>query len=1023
MIKNKIFILTLILGPVSAGAVGFDLFYDTNGECDTFCSIQHQGTGCCPDQSVVTEEMIAEKLRDIAATYGEEMSAVKLSDGTEFMDANGNLKMTGRQVNAKGAGETVSLRVTGSCTGTSERNSNGTCVDESGDTEYIDKSGGTMAPSNVGCWRYNNNTQTYDNYCHWNVNITFHDKPTSSSISGITSGNDGLKLSCTSGAGCKMGAGSTKNCCTPDSGNANTPPTCNTAYVQNPSSGSQATCQSISTPYADGYSFRGYFLNNNSGIVTQQTDMVNSAFSNFFPKNLNNRTISVTGHTVVIVDDEPVEIECTGTWHTRPDGSRYCDGSQTTAPINIDVYGGWARDCDESDPNAICNPTIGFNWNPTNGLKKGNVRYDTSCQNGYSVISGAGTYQPICQRETGNLTLNYVFKDQWGRTVPCSGMTGKTCELGGTYGFVTGDAVKSACGNDYTLKYMITNNQNWHKPVKFVSCSSNEFGSNRPATILGTVCKDFCTVGQHSDSLHGTCIAVNQGDTNPSMGVSLPQYYSNGGYYVIDTENIENLWDGCQTLQCDAGYGLVVDSNGPRCEVKQGTDPNFECPGKTTLTMPTNVAIGNPTLTNGTTCTYTIGCNQDYLDLMYNGSLANGNTITCIGTACANLQSQINAYSCQLHCPAASSIPMGHVNASGQGVLTNITTGAPTYVNGVCKYNVYCKDSGATLYHNGTVCNNCANQVTCNSYSDCYGDFMAGNPTYSILHDRFSEWDCPSASFTCPQTGLSHPAHGSVSYQGKSGVTCSYLVTCEGGYEPATGTVTCAGETDCENNLNTRLSAFTCSLSQTTPTRIMAYYHGSGSSSNPQYCTIGEANSIMPIPRYIGTERVYAFKYTNGAEPNTIFIAGETAPCEVGSGGFTQYTVNGDLYVVDLTATQPPMTQIQIKYTVTLPEGYLGGGLTSGVCTQTDTCTVGQNVMIADSINCSGTNVPVSMWAVSGAGTNLGPTPANCTSDMLHPTYNEGVYTSTLVGTIAQAGSTGSGDGGENNDSGGGDSE
>ncbi|MBQ6735982.1 MAG: hypothetical protein IJQ90_00660 [Alphaproteobacteria bacterium] len=699
---KKYFIYTVMFLPVAAMARSYTVFYDVTGNCDDLCLTQPTDGGCCP--APITKV-------NMASRADADFTGVKVNVAgvdTEIIDSNGYVKSGAASALAAAAasGNSVS-KVTGNyeCKGTTSKNASGTCVDESGDTEYIDTAGNPVAPSNVSCWRDG------VNYCYWRVNITFHDKPTSGATGiNVTNGNDGLKLECNGGSGCVKSKDSAQACA---------------------SQNGAGTCTSINTPHADGYKFRGYYKAPvPNDIITDHSTTNGGAFSVFYPGNLNNAQIGITGHAVVIVSDTPVPIINPGA------------AIETTAPIDIDVYGGWARDC-ENDENAICTLKTGIWWNVYDNLGKGDVRYDTGCVNGYVISSGDGTYNPICETEKGeDVTINYVFKDQWGQNVSCNGPAA-TCALADTYSLTNQSAVQSACGSDYTLKYLITDNKNWHRPGRIVSCSTNEFGSARPVPIVGTVCKNICTIGQHYDDLHATCVAVNQSDSSPtSLGVSMPQYYSNGGYYVVDTYNIENLWDGCQTLECDTGYGFVVDSNGPRCELKQGGDQNFECPGKTDFTLPTNVTLGNPSLTNGTTCTYTIGCNQDYLDLMQNGSAAGGNTITCIGTACSNLQTQINTYSCQLHCPT-SGWAMGSVGDDGSTSLTTITYGAPTYDNGICRYNVYCKDSGKTLYHNGTACSsNC--QVTCNSYDDCYGVIMGNAPRYTNMHDKFSEWTCDS---------------------------------------------------------------------------------------------------------------------------------------------------------------------------------------------------------------------------------------------------------------------------------------
>ena len=674
--------------PTLAGAV--TLYYTPGGECDGLY-LNPAAIGCPAESERVVKLHVASRAD---ASFG----GFKVGN-TEIVDSTGNVKSNAAATLAA-AGDTAEVAGNYECkAGTTGKNANGTCVDDTGDTEYMDTDGNPIAPNSVSCWRNGKN------YCYWRVNITFHDKPTSGAGGiTVTNGNDGLKLGCNGGSGCTVISG---NCA-----------------AQN----GAGTCTHINTPAANGYRFRGYYMAPvPNDVITDHSTTNGGAFSNFFPKNLNNTQTSITGHAVVVVSDTPVPIVNPGA------------AIETTAPIDIDVYGGWARDCD-ADANAVCDLKTGIWWNVTDNLGKGDVRYDTGCANGYVLTGGAGTYKPICETEKGeDLTINYTFRDQFGNPASCSGPTGQ-CTLADTYSLINQSAIPSACGNDYTLKYLVTGGDNggWHKPGKNVSCSTNEFGNARPASVVGTVCKNICTIGQHYDNLHATCVQVTNGPSLSNMGLPTPTYMTNGGYYVIDTYNVENLWDGCPTLQCDEGYSLSVDGTGPKCVIKTGGDPNFECPKVAGLNLPNNLTMTNPILSNGVTCTYTVGCNQNYLDL-----IGGNGTITCTGTGCDNLQTMVNAYSCQLHCPE-SGWAMGSVGSGNEGdeQLSTLTYGAPTYDNGTCKYNVYCKNSSHTLYHNGTACGNgCTNQVTCTGYDDCYGVIMQG-PTYTNMHDKFSEWKC-----------------------------------------------------------------------------------------------------------------------------------------------------------------------------------------------------------------------------------------------------------------------------------------
>lgn len=682
---QKFLTCALCFLPTLAGAI--TLYYTPGGEC-TGLYLNPATTGCPGESDRVVKLHVTKRADANFAGFR--------VNGVEIVDSTGAVKSNAAETLAAATTTNPSAKVTSdyTCQTGTNKNSSGTCVDESGDTEYIDTAGNPIPPANVSCWR--NGT----NYCYWRVNITFHDKPASNATGiNVTNGNNGLILACNGGSGCTVVSG--------------------TCAQQN----GAGTCTHINTPAANGYTFRGYYMAPvPNDIITDHSTTNGGAFSVFYPKNLNNAETSILGHAVVVMSDTPVPIENPGA------------AIETTKPIDIDVYGAWARDCD-ADANAVCTLKTGMSWNVTDNLGKGDVRYDTGCADGYVISGGAGTYKPICETEKGeDLTINYTFRDQFGNPATCNGPTG-VCTLADTYNLIGSTAVQTACGNDYTLKYLVTDGVNggWHRPGKNVSCGTNEFGTNRPASVVGTVCKNVCTIGQHYDNLHATCVQMVNG---PSLGnLPTPTYMTNGGYYVIDTYNVENLWDGCPTLSCDDGYGLVIDSNGPRCiEKPAGTD--FQCPSVSGISRPSNVTLGNPTLSNGTTCTYTVGCNADYLDL-----IGGNGTITCIGTACDNLQSLVNAYSCQLHCPE-SGWTMGNVGSGNEGeaTLSTITYGMPTYDNGMCRYNVSCKDSSKTLYHNDTACtSNC--QVTCNSYDDCYGVIMQG-PTYTNMQEKFSEWEC-----------------------------------------------------------------------------------------------------------------------------------------------------------------------------------------------------------------------------------------------------------------------------------------
>ena len=431
------------------------------------------------------------------------------------------------------AGTSVTYHAAYTCPGGRYMNDYDVCVSD--EDEYIDKSGGNVSAGNLRCWRWNSNSEAYENYCYWNVRVTFHDTPSSANLN-VYNGNDGLVLSCTGGSGCSVANGSTAHCCTPDSGNflQNIPPTCDV---------SSGRCVSISTPREDDYTFRGYFKDSDSDIITTEGITSQSAFGNFFPKNLNNQTISIVGHTIVVVNEEPVPLlACVGEWRpnaTAPD--RYCEGVLVNeSPYQLHVYGGWARKCD-AGANASCELIIGTNWIPANGFGKGDVKYNTSCDDGYTLQSGNNTYNPICEKEMNDINLTYTFVDQYGFNLSdvCN-VSNNMCNINATYYMPS----STVCGSGYTLKYLGTYS-GLYTPAHQVRCSSNVFGTGdtgAPRSVVGYVCRNTCTPEQIANE---ECVMA----------------YRDGGV-LNGNESIDNIWDGCYALQCPAGQMQSVNPDG-----------------------------------------------------------------------------------------------------------------------------------------------------------------------------------------------------------------------------------------------------------------------------------------------------------------------------------------------------------------------------------------------------------------------------------------------------------------------------
>lgn len=702
MINSKIFILPLILASVSAGAVELSIYYDINPDtsCETFCSIPHKGEGCCPEANVITQEAIFEKFAASAEVRGETFSGFKLSDGSELMDSSGSLKLTGNQVAAKGSiASGATLRTTNKCAGTSKRNPNGVCTEPDG--EYYDKGGNTVPSSGLTCWRWENGKKV--NYCYWRVNVIFHDKPTSGADDiTVNNGNEGLKLNCNGGSGCTKDPSSSIPC------------------VEYNGAG---TCTHIRTPNATGYSFRGYYLGKIGGqvvslpsdIITGHSTTEGGAFSNFFPKNLNSSSTSILGHAIVVMSDTPVPI-------TNPGAA-----IETTAPIDVEVYGAWAHNCatDHLLNPAGCLMRLGQTYDTNSyGLGKGDVRYDTQCRGGQHVTSSSsGTYNPQCEDDTSDITFTYNFHNQYGETIECGSVTPSACTTGNNVSLVSASNFSAACGSEYVLRYLYINDE-WYRPSYQAGCNTNVFGQSGEVTIEGYAC-ETCKDSEAPE--HGHCEnmtssgQINYNPVSPDHnGVGSSGYtIGYGGLWGADPSG-SNAYPACRKIVCDAGYQLWTDDNGTRscitdheaCLRKNPGNPSicdeigFTCPSTGYAPVAnSNVTISAPSK-SGTRCSYTIGCSSGVPEWTDGITAGDTMTIICQGSQCTSnwVQSQLNGKTC-FKCLT-----------TGFAYDTTLTVGQPTLAptnaatSHSCTYNVWCRTGNyanqdpvgtVTCYSNG----------------------------------------------------------------------------------------------------------------------------------------------------------------------------------------------------------------------------------------------------------------------------------------------------------------------------------
>lgn len=433
-------------------------------------------------------------------------------------------------------GATVTYRAVYSCPDGYYMNQYDVCVSDGDD--YFDDRGNTIPPGSLQCWRPTGPGGTYQNYCYWNVKIKFHNNNQGFNL---TAGgdNDNKELECYGGRGCRSASWCATNATAPEG-------------ASNPNG---TLCSHLYQPKANDYWFRGYFRLQEKETIADTVNLIveenddRVAYNNFYPKTMMGNTMSITGHAVVAMSDSIVRLHCQGELVVdQTTGAEYCRGMWVDNNVfSLNVYGGWARKCKQSTSTnpSICSEKIGSAYYANQGFLKGRVRYDTSCQNGYTIMTGDGTYNPQCQKETEDISITYQFVDQHGLVLSNCGINSATCGINGTY-YLPNSAI---CGSGNTLKYLGTYS-GLYTPGHGVSCSSNVFGNPGSRIVTGYVCRNSCTIGQSVPN--GTCTTT----------------YRQGGT-LNGSEYVENIYEGCNQISCDAGYmpGLVNNSVAcvPKC--------------------------------------------------------------------------------------------------------------------------------------------------------------------------------------------------------------------------------------------------------------------------------------------------------------------------------------------------------------------------------------------------------------------------------------------------------------------------
>ena len=498
---KKIFILPILLCTFGANA-SMTFYYDS-GSCDTLCDFQHVGPGCCPEGHIISGADIVAKLN---ADYSEQDEAVfagvNLPDGRQFIDYQGNLKVSVSDLrSANVAGQTLISSTT--CTSGREKNGQDRCVGTTEDTVYVpadtDLSGmfEVLTKSDEDCREFKIQFHGYANAA----------KPGSGTISGVPSN---LLY-------CKFKDG--YNGCYQDAAhktlNQNIP---------------------VPTESTGEWEFRGYYYGTADG-------------TEFYDWGLTGGYVCITDHGIVLPGPGQGATWCgtlAGVWSPRyvhvgwhelcsgpDDPDDYCLKLATTeqtragSPLDkffprtvgattipttwnsnqwihlvtkpgqcsngnvptIHLFGGWARKCNPNAPHATCSLEISRKWNSVaDDFTKGDVTYANDCTDGYVYHQPQqNNYSPTCDEPSWG-SINFVFKN----------LTGK-CTVNGNWGCTAGDGVNTSlpgksnidCGTSgYAVASWQTNDgQTWSLGATNVPCNGGVLGVNSgDASITATLC-------------------------------------------------------------------------------------------------------------------------------------------------------------------------------------------------------------------------------------------------------------------------------------------------------------------------------------------------------------------------------------------------------------------------------------------------------------------------------------------------------------------------------------------------------
>ena len=522
--------------------------------------------------------------------------------------------------------------------------------------------------------------------------------------------------------------------------------TCTTAY----------STDSNVVPHRDGYTLRGFYTAVQSDITTNASTPT--------------RYLTHTGATTTT-------------------------GTNWTVNEPRTLYAAWATNC-SSVSNGSCTLTISGN----------STTYTTICDEGYTLTSGASTYNPVCTANTNTITLSKnggtgTIKNNVGTTATGTNNGSMTCTTGETVSLPTW--VSDANTNNTTN---ITKGTNTNAKIFLGWATSNDATSGVFSIICPTASTQLYAVWgtPNCEVTNGSGVVATTVDNKPTCTVTC-----NTGYHTSGTYSGTNAGTTNYSYGCTANTITLTYNNGGH-----GTAPTTpaSCTYGSTFNMPAAITATGYTFNKWTVNNNEFNANaqQVVCDSANLGVTSGTATITATWTAKTYTvtlnKNATDAVAGTTSVTATYDAPMptsGVTMPSREGYVfdgyydTSSTTGGTQYYtsNGASARN-WDKTANTTLYARWTA--EC-NAITVDNTTR--GGTTANTTLYKKSGDTkwYSDSSCQTAETTTPR-----PTKTNAEFSGY--------------YTSATDTTTSVGT-------NANPSVLSTTWTVTGPTTIYAHYN------------------------------------------------------------------------------------------------------------------------------------------------------------------------------------------------------